>query len=272
MASVQVNTNGQTLTVNASVSHWTTAALAVTASGTNDVESTTTTTITSNYTMHFSNSATTAVVTVKQRDGSTILSQTFDVSPGTGPRVLNPQPDPYQTSSDLQGRLALAPTGALAETTPRNTGTITNTAGIVSGTMRCVAIYLPKDTTVTSITFISATTAAVAPTNWWFALYDSALALLGQTADQTSTAWAANTAKTVALATPVVTTYSGLHYLGLMIAAGTPISWYTSATNVNLQTIAPVTHGSSTTGLTTTAPNPALALTAETGNPYAYVS
>jgi hypothetical protein len=100
MASVQVNTNGQTLTVNASVSHWTTAALAVTASAANDVESTTTTTITSNYVMHFSNTATTAAITVKQLDGTTLYAGTVDVSAGTGPRVLNPLPDEYQQAAD----------------------------------------------------------------------------------------------------------------------------------------------------------------------------
>ena len=47
-------------------------------------------------------------------------------------------------------------------------------------------------------------TAANTPTNWWFALYDDSAtpALLRQTADQTSTAWAANTAKTVAADSP----------------------------------------------------------------------
>jgi hypothetical protein len=37
-------------------------------------------------------------------------------------------------------------------------------------------------------------------------------ALLAQTADQTSTAWAANTAKTVALATAQRVTSSGVYY------------------------------------------------------------
>jgi hypothetical protein len=103
MALITVNTNGQTLTVNASVSYWATAALAVTASGTNDVESTTTTTITAATPLHFSNSATTALITVKQLDGTTLLSQTFNVEPSTGPRVLNPVPDIYQSSLDEQG-------------------------------------------------------------------------------------------------------------------------------------------------------------------------
>jgi hypothetical protein len=103
MASIQVNTNGQTLKINASVSHWTTAALAVAASGTNDVESTTTTTVSSDYTMHFSNSATTAVITVTQPDGTTLLAQTFNVEPSTGPRVLNPVPDQFQNAADAAG-------------------------------------------------------------------------------------------------------------------------------------------------------------------------
>jgi hypothetical protein len=51
---------------------------------------------------------------------------------------------------------------------------------------------------------------------------------LARTADQTTAAWAANTIKTLAIAqatagsaSSYTTTYSGLHYLGVMIKAST---------------------------------------------------
>jgi hypothetical protein len=274
MASVQVKTNGQTLTVNASISHWTTAALAVTASAANDVESTTTTPITSDYTMHFSNTATTAVITVKQSDGTILQQQTLDVSAGTGPRVLNPLPDPYQVATDLGAALALplAPTGALAETFSRKGGTFANGAILATAREHCIAISLPAGMTVTNVTFISAVTAADTPVNWWFTLRTAGRVLMAQTADQTTTAWAANTIKTVALTAPQTTTYSGLHYLGIMVKA-TAVPTLMSVTSLAAAvTHAPILNGYADASLTDTAAATAAVLTPQSGMPYAYVS
>jgi hypothetical protein len=135
-----------------------------------------------------------------------------------------------------------------------------------------VAIALPQGLTVTSITFASATTQAGTPTAQWFALYDSALALLRQTADDTSTAWAANSPKTLTLTTPFTTTYAGLHYLGINVTAGTVPTLAGLTAIGNISAIAPVVSGSSTTGLTTTAPANAAALTGVVTMPWAYVS
>lgn len=89
--------------------------------------------------------------------------------------------------------------------------------------MLSVAVPLQAGDTVTNITLKSGATAAVTPTNWWFALYSNAAtpALLAQTADQTSTAWAANTAKTLALATAQTVSEAGIYYVGIMVKAGT---------------------------------------------------
>lgn len=267
-----IRTNGQTLTVNASVSHWTTEALALTASGTNDVESTTTTTITSDYTLWFANTATTATITVKQLDGTTLLSQTFEVNPGVGPRTLNPIPNEYQSASDLRRRLTLAPSGALAETYPR-VGAITgNNALTTTGVLYMTAIELEAGVTVRTATYVTATTAGGTLTNQWYALYNSSRVLLGQTADDTSTAWAANTAKTLTFATPIVTTYSGLHYLGIMVAAGTVPTFVSGGTSIYMSGITPVTNGTSTTGLTDTAPSTAASINVASVVPYAYIS
>lgn len=140
--------------------------------------------------------------------------------------------------------------------------TVTNVAALTTQVMTSTAIYLHAGDVVTNLTFMSATTAAGTPTNWWFALYSTAStpALLGQTADQTNTAWAANTPKTVALATPYTVTTSGVHYASVMVKATTPptLAGVTVLNAANLgavvtsQKVAAVTSGSA---LTDTAPS-----------------
>ncbi|MFH9011240.1 right-handed parallel beta-helix repeat-containing protein [Streptomyces sp. NPDC017943] len=95
-----------------------------------------------------------------------------------------------------------------------------------SGTLYLVPIWLPKGLVVSNITFISGSTGATTPTNWWFTLHDSTKKALARTADQLTAAWAGNTIKTLAIAqttagaaTSYTTTYTGLHYLGVMVKA-----------------------------------------------------
>jgi len=87
--------------------------------------------------------------------------------------------------------------------------------------MLSVAVPLQVGDLVSNITFKSGATAADTPTNYWFALYSSAAtpALVGQTADQTSTAWAANTVKTLALTTPYRVPSTGVYYAAIMVKA-----------------------------------------------------
>ncbi len=98
-----------------------------------------------------------------------------------------------------------------------------NLAALTTQVMTAVALYLEAGDTVTNLTFMSGATAAGTPTNWWFALYSTAAtpALLAQTADQTSTAWAADTAKTLALAAPYAVTATGIYYAAVMVKATT---------------------------------------------------
>jgi hypothetical protein len=100
----------------------------------------------------------------------------------------------------------------------------TDLSALTTQVMTSVGIYLEVGDVVTSLTFKSGATAAGTPTNWWFALYSSAAtpALLAQTADQTSGAWAANTAKTLALGTAQLITASGWYYAAVMVKATTP--------------------------------------------------
>jgi hypothetical protein len=96
-------------------------------------------------------------------------------------------------------------------------------AALTTQVMTAVAIPLQAGDIVTSLTFKSGATAAGTPTNWWFALYDDSAtpALLAQSADQTTGAWAATTAKTLALATPQLISRSGIYYAAVMVKATT---------------------------------------------------
>ena len=167
---------------------------------------------------------------------------------------------------------ALRATGHLAESMPRHQAGINNSA-LATGRLQLMAIYLKSGITVTNLLWLSGDTAANTPTNWWFALYNSSLALLGQTADQTTTAWAANTLKTVALATPYAVPTSGLYYAGVMVTATTCPSLVGIAhRGADLTDEVPKICGTSTTGLTTTAPDPAAAITAAANTLWCAVS
>lgn len=113
------------------------------------------------------------------------------------------------------------PTNTLLTANLDRTQVTGNLAALTTQVMTSVALPLQAGDVVTSLTFVSATTAAGTPTNWWFALYSPAGALLAQTADQTNTAWAANTAKTVALATPQTITTAGVYFAAVMVKATT---------------------------------------------------
>ena len=169
----------------------------------------------------------------------------------------------------------LGATGTLAETMPRETCPEVNTvAPTASGTLFLQAIYLKASTLVSSITIWSATTAAVTPLNYFFALYDGSRNLRAVSANQTTTAWAANTVKTLAMTTPYRVPTSGPYYIGLMMVATTVITTKggTAKTGGQLAQAAPILHGASTAGLTTAMPDPAAAITAGLVSIYAAVS
>ena len=169
----------------------------------------------------------------------------------------------------------LGATGTLAETMPRETCPEVNTvAPTASGTLFMQAIYLKAGQLVSNITISSATTAAGTPTNYFFALYDSARALKAVSANQTTTAWAANTVKTLAMTTPYRVPTSGLYYIGIMMTATTIITTKggTAKTGGQLASTVPILHGTSTTGLTTAMPDPAAAITGGLVTLYAAVS
>lgn len=166
----------------------------------------------------------------------------------------------------------LMPTGAIAESGSRAYGTPGNVT-LASGRLHLAALPLLAGQVVTSLTCASGGTQANSPTHWWFALYSPALALLRQTADQTTTPWGFTQPVTLALSSPYTVPTSGLYYAGVMVTAATPPNISAQAnTATALMGLAPILGGSSTTGLTTTAPATAAALTAVANTPYFYAS
>lgn len=106
------------------------------------------------------------------------------------------------------------------ETFPRLIAGTDNAIG-ATGVAHATACPLQAGDVVTNITFITGGTAAGTPTAGFAALYSPAGDLLGQTADFGSTARAANTAYTVALATAYTVTSAGLFYVAISFTATT---------------------------------------------------
>jgi hypothetical protein len=156
-------------------------------------------------------------------------------------------------------------------------GSLADLGGAVLTTQVMLSVAVPciAGDTITNISFSSGTTAAGTPTNYWFALYDASLALMAQTADQTSTAWAASTIKTLALAAPVTLKTGGVYYAAVMVKATTTPSLLGRALTVggaqflSTQKIKVQTSGAA---LTATAPA-TIATPTTTGNqPYVVMS
>ena len=154
----------------------------------------------------------------------------------------------------LNNRYTIA--GGLFETFDRNLCDEVNAAVLTSGRLSLGAIWLPAGTNISSISFFSATSAANAPTNQLFGLFNSSRNLLMSSVNDTTTAWAANSLKTLALTSTFTTTYSGLHYLGIMVTAtGVPtLKGNTARVGGQLQASVPSMGGTSNTGLTTALP------------------
>lgn len=147
----------------------------------------------------------------------------------------------------------------------------TGQVALASGVMTSVPIPLQAGDVITNLSFRSGATAANGPTNYWFALYSDAStpALIAQTADQLTAAWAANTTKTLALSAPYTVPKTGMYWAGIMVAASTAVPTLMGAC------VAPaIVTGernlsqSSGSTLTTTAPATIAGVTAKQFAPY----
>lgn len=145
---------------------------------------------------------------------------------------------------------------------------------LATGVMTSVPLFLAAGELVTNLTFISGATAAGTPTAWWYALYsmDTTPTLLAQTADQTTTAWAANTVKTLALATAYRVAKTGLYWAAINVTATTPPSLIGAVSAKPVITGERNLSQSSGSGLTTTAPATIATPTVKTFVPLAVAS
>lgn len=160
----------------------------------------------------------TSTVTNVKRYGNTFGSV---VDASTTPSDTSPFDSGFGALED-----AMRPPGRFETMSRLRCGT--SSAAMTSGVLYLVPIWLPKGAPIANISFATGGTAVGTPTNYWFTLHNSARVALARTADQTTTAWAANTVKTLTIAqttagsaTSYTTTYTGLHYLGIMIKATT---------------------------------------------------
>lgn len=165
-----------------------------------------------------------------------------------------------------------APTGYKAESISRIFAGV-NVGAVASGTLAMQAIWLPAGTVINNLITMSGTTASATQTNRWMALYDQNRVLLRQSANQGSTVLAANTLYTASI-TAYTTTYSGIYYIGIMTAATTVNSLVggPAAANATIRGLSPILSGTSSTGLTTTAPDPAAAISASVSSYWVAVS
>lgn len=164
---------------------------------------------------------------------------------------------------------------AFAETFDRNFCTEANLSALTSGRLSLQAIWLTAGEVIKWISFHSASTAANAPTNQLFGLYDINRNLLATTANDTSAAWSANSIKTLKLASSYTVPTTGLYYIGIMVTATTAVptlKGLTSLTDTQLHGASPILGGTSSTGLTTSLPNPAAAITVATSQIWGCVS
>lgn len=166
------------------------------------------------------------------------------------------------------------PSGCKAETFPRQWLAEANVSLLSTGRVSMQAIWLVAGTVLTSISISSATTAAGTPTNQLFGLYDGNRNLLATTTNDTTTAWAANTVKTLNLTAQYTVPSTGLYYIGVMVTATTvpTIKGNAAPSASQLHGLAPILNGTSSTGITTALPNPAAAITVTTTSFWACVN
>jgi len=163
--------------------------------------------------------------------------------------------------------IAIGPATATAATLDRAAASESVTIAVTSGTLYLAALYLPINTVVNNVNFISGTTASTGVTHNWGVLASAARKVLGVSADNTSVDMVASTVQTYALTTPVTVASSGLYYVGQMIATATtqPTMIGNTGAAATVNAIAPISAGASNTSATTP-PAVAATLTAITAS------
>jgi hypothetical protein len=183
----------------------------------------------------------------------------------------------YPNPTLAAGAVLLDPLRASLQDSCRRTAPNGTSAGFLStGRLSLVAIELPTGITVTSISFASGSTAANAPLNQLFGLYDNlagSYALLRGSTDDTTTAWTANTIKTLNLSTTYTTVRAGVFYIGILVVATTVPSLIAATTGslAVINGVAPIMAAAAQSGLTALPAN-ATSVAAALATPYCYVT
>jgi hypothetical protein len=168
------------------------------------------------------------------------------------------------------------PTAAVLTNVDRANAATGNNAGLLtSGRLQLAGgLVIPAGQTITTVSFMSGTQAAVTPTNQWACLVGIDRTVLVKSADVTTAAWAANTVKTFTLATPYTPTVDTPVYAGLVVAAGTVPDLRGLNSSTVIMELPPILTGYSTTGLTNPASlgATAAAITAAAANPFCYLA
>jgi hypothetical protein len=168
----------------------------------------------------------------------------------------------------------LVPSGAIAETIPRSYNAWVSATPLSSGRLSLFAIVLTSGTVITSVSFLSGSSGTSTATHQIFGLYDSSLNLLRPTNDDTTTTWSALTTKTLTLTSTFTTTYTGLHYVAILVVGGVPQLIHgnnSSGVATAMNGLTPIISGNSGSGLSSL-PDPASALSSDNGPFYAWVS
>lgn len=200
------------------------------------------------------------------------ISDTTDDASGTNKAIT--ADELAQAVARLTPRGLHLPSGAIAATFDRVLPTAPQ-AILVSGTLFLAGIDLVKGQVITSISLRTGATGATSPTHQFFGIADGNRAVQRWTNDDTTTAWAATTVKTLNLTSTYTVQTTGMHYVAVLVTASTMPQPVCLTANNNIDSLAPATQGStSDTGLTTppTLPFTAGAITIGTNIPYAYLS
>lgn len=151
-------------------------------------------------------------------------------------------------------RSYLMPSGATAETFPREWGSGGYFTGLTSGTVYVSAIPLGAGLLMSSITLDVGNAAFTGVTHGWYALLDSGRVVRAVSADQSGGNWGSTfTPVTLSVAAAsYTTTYSGLYYIAFCATfTGSGSFPAMPAVNGGITGITPVLQGSSSTGQTT---------------------
>jgi hypothetical protein len=146
--------------------------------------------------------------------------------------------------------------GVTGETVPRAlaAGSVTIATG-TAGDLFLQAIYLPVNTVVNAVNFVTGTTGSTGVNHNWGVLASAARVVLGVSADNTSVELAASTRQTYTLGTAVTIPSSGLYYIGQMVSttgggAAQPTMIGVTEAGSTLNALAPILAGKSNTGAT----------------------